>query len=216
MSAAIAFYDVRYRADGSEEDWTQVRFPVDADIIIPDVVRGADYLLQIRSVSSAGRTSEWVDAPVSVPDTNREGAAALPVNATANIPSVWDVDTEVTFTATTDGSGDSLATIDVSAGTLVMGGRTVTYSASSGTITGTPGQTKRVYLYYDDPRLMGGARTLGVTDNYITSVSGNGRVAIIGINVTFPNIGDPPSTGGGNIGGGGGGGGGNSPGQDPL
>src|SRR5690606_29476041 len=117
MSAAIAFYDVRFRVDGSEEEWTQIRFPVDADIVIPDVVRGADYLVDVRSVSAEGRTSEWVELEVTVPTSNREGAAALPANAVGNITSVWDVDTEVSFEAVTDGSGDSEATIDVSAGT---------------------------------------------------------------------------------------------------
>lgn len=208
MSAAIAFYDVRYRVDGSEEDWTQVRFPVDADIVLRDVVRGADYLLQIRSVSAQGRTSGWVDAPVTVPTTTREGSLALP-NGT-NLGSVWDYDTEVEYNST-----DSTATIDFLGGTLVAEGKTVVYGPSSATIAVTPEEEFTLYMWLNDPKRAGGTVQLEVSRNFIDSVAAPGLVALSPIILQAPPVGGT-SSGGGSIGGGGGGGGGRSPEVAPL
>lgn len=205
MTAAAVFYDVRYRIDGGDSDWTVERFPVGADIVLRGMVRGESYEIEIRAVAANGRTSTWVDCSTNVPATAREGAAALPVNAVGNRASVWDIDTDVTYNAT-----DSSATISVSAGTLRIGAQAISYEASSGVVSGSASTTKTVFLYYDDPRLQGGARTLGITESFIESMSGNGRVAIISLEINFPTTGGS-SSGGGNIGGGGGGGGTVSP-----
>lgn len=205
----IVATDIRWRSasDLGEGAWITRRLAPGEALTLRELERGVEYEVQARNIGANGRASAWVSRTITVPETNRRGASALPVNAVGNIPSVWDVDTEVTFSASTDGGGDSTATISASAGTLVIGGQTVTYGASSGTVTGTGGTTKRVFLYYDDPRLQGGSRTLGITDSFITSMSGNGRVAITNLLIEFPGIGAPPNTGGGGIGGGGGGGG---------
>jgi len=110
------------------------------------------------------------------------------------------VDTSVTFSA-----DSSTATISVSAGTFLVGGQSITYSASSGTVSVSPGVEKTFYLYYDDPRMQGGSLPLGITDDRITSMAGNYRVAISSVRFTPPNPGDPPISGGGGIGGSGGG-----------
>ena len=208
MSAAIAFYDVRYRVDGSEEDWTQIRFPVDADIVLRDVVRGANYIVQIRSVSAQGRTSDWVDAPVTVPTTNRVGSLALP-NST-NLGSVWDYDTEVEYNST-----DSTATIDFLGGTLVAEGKTISYGPSSATIAVTPEEEFTLYMWLNDPRRLGGTVQLEVSRNFIDSVAAPGFVTLAPITLKAPPIGGT-SSGGVNMGGGGGGGGSRNPPQSEI
>lgn len=196
MSAAIAFYDVRYRVNGSEEDWTQIRFPVDADIVLRDVVRGAEYLVQIRSVSAEGRTSDWVDAPVTVPTTNREGALALPA-ATVARSGIWNEDTQIEFSSTS-----SSATITLSAGTFVCDGRTITYNGGAVAVPGAPLAEKTFWLYYYDPTLTGGSRPLYATEDYTVAAGSSGNVIVAPLFIEFPDVG---GTGGGSGGVGGGG-----------
>lgn len=208
----IIAQELRYRIAGAEEtEWIVDRIPAGQNIELRAVRRGVTYDVEIRNVDHTGRMSAPATLQHTVGATIREGALALPVNSVANISSVWDVDTSVTYSAT-----DSVATLSVSAGTLVIGGTTIHYNASSASVAGAPETSKTVYLYYDDPRLAGGTVDLGVTEDYITSMSGNGRVAITAVKITFPAVGAPPSTGGGGIGGGGGGGGAKNPAYDEL
>lgn len=100
-----------------------------------------------------------------MPDTNRVGAAALP--NVGNQQSMWDMTKSVTFVASSDAEGASVATISVTAGTLVVGSVQVAYAASSASLTGTAGQKVTVYLYYYDPQLQGGSRQLRVTTNVV-------------------------------------------------
>lgn len=199
--------EVRYRPSGEDNaSWTAFRIGVNDDIELTGVTRGITYDIEIRNIDNTGRMSEPVSITHTVGSTIREGALALPVNSIANISSVWNVGTSVTFSAT-----DSSATISVSAGSLVIGGEQINYGASSAVVTGDPEVKKTYYLYYDDPTLSGGTLPLGVTEDFITSMSGDGRVAINNIEITFPAVGAPPVTGGGGIGGGGGGGGTKNP-----
>lgn len=201
--------EVQYRPfDGDGDAWVLKRFEIGQDIVIDELIRGVSYEINIRYVAANGRSSDWVPALTTVADTNRIGAAALP--NIGNQQSMWDLDTSVTFAASSTIEGASVATISVTAGDLVIGSQTVSYGASSGTITGTAGQQIVVYLYYDDPFLQGGTRTLGITTNIVESANVNGRVAISNINLTFPAAGGS-STGGGSIGGGGGSGGAKNP-----
>lgn len=203
----IIAQELRYRIAGAEEtEWIIDRVPPGQNIELRSVRRGITYDVEIRNVDHTGRMSAPATLQHTVGATIREGALALPVNSVANISSVWDVDTSVTYSAT-----DSVTTLSVSAGTLVIGGTTIHYNASSAAVVGAPETEKTVFLYYDDPRLEGGTADLGVTDDYITSMSGNGRVAITSMKIVFPAVGAPPSTGGGGIGGGGGGGGTKNP-----
>lgn len=196
----IVAQEISYREYGSGEGFTVYRVPDGADITLRDVIRGLTYEVEVRNVDHTGRLSVPATFTHTVSTAAREGALALPTNVFANVPSTWDVDTSVTFSA-----DSSTATISVSAGTFLVGGQSVTYAASSGTIAVSPGVEKTLYLYYDDPRMQGGSLPLGITDSRITSMAGNYRVAISSVKFTAPNPGDPPVTGGGGIGGRGGG-----------
>lgn len=217
MSAPAVFWDIRYRPAGSQDEWVTERIPVGAEIRLTGVQRGVTYEGEASAVSATGRRSSWRQWGVTVASTNRTGAAALPVNSIANQASGWDMDTSVEYLASTDGSGHAEAVITVSSGSLIVGDVTVTYAASSGSVVGEPGTQRRVYLYYDDPRLQGGVRALGIADTIVESMRGAGRVAIGNVTLAFPQIGDPPISGGGGIGGGGGSGGAHvSPEEVPL
>lgn len=208
MTVETIAYDVRFRPIGDDESsWVTKRFESQQAIVIEEPLRGIQYEINVRSVAANGRSSEWIPVPVTVPDTNRVGAAALP--NIGNKQSLWDLQTSVTFAATSSAEGNSVATISVTAGDLVIGSQYVSYGASSGTITGNAGDKVTVYLYYDDPYLLGGTKPLGITTNIVESANVNGRVAISSLDITFPAAGGS-SSGGGSIGGGGGSGGANT------
>ncbi|MCD7096929.1 hypothetical protein [Stenotrophomonas sp. MMGLT7] len=204
MTAATLFWDLRYRPAGTDGAWKQQRFPVAAGVSVPALPRGEQYQAQIRAVAASGKCSAWVDCDFTVGNTNRVGAAALP--NIANQQSMWDIDTSVTYAAVSPEDGTSTATISVSAGTLVIGSQRITYGASSATIDGTAGEQVRIYLYYEDPNLLGGTLPLHLTTDIVESASADGRVAISFLDLTFPAAGSSGS-GGGGIGGGGGSGG---------
>jgi len=210
MTVRVSFYEIRYQTatSGDDEDWIVERVPATTSVSLKGLQPGVQYLFEARSIGANGRSSDWVPVLVTVPDTNRTGALALPTNVIGNRASMWNVDTSVTYAATSPLTGQGTATISVSAGTLVIGGSTIAYAASSAEISGNPGTTRTVYLYYDDPRLEGGSRPLGMADNIVESANADGRVAIIAMTITFPAPGGTGG-GGGGIGGGGGGGGAN-------
>lgn len=201
--ATTTAWDLRWRP-ASGGAWSTMRVPYGSEIAITSLPRGEAFQAQIRAVAASGKSSPWVDCDFTVGTTNRTGAAALP--NVANQQAMWDVDTSVTFAASSDSAGASVATISVSAGTLVIGDVTVEYGASSATLTGTAGDSVTVYLYYDDPDLAGGTLPLGVTTNIVDSANAAGRVAISTLTFTYPAAGGS-SSGGGGIGGGGGSGG---------
>lgn len=211
MTVRITGYEIRYRpADDDDADWLAERVPPTPNIALTGLQSGVLYLFEARSIGGNGRSSDWVPVLVTVPETNRTGALALPTNVIGNRASMWNVDTSVTYAATSPAAGASSATISVSAGTLVIGGSTIAYGASSATVTGTAGTSKIVYLYYDDPRMQGGSRVLGVADNVVESANVDGRIAVTSLKIDFPAAGGSGG-GGGGIGGGGGGGGANNP-----
>jgi hypothetical protein len=154
--------------------------------------------------------------------TNTSGASwtagALPYDMyinSCNVYSVQDLATEVTGTLSTQknlpsvtfgnyGSGWSglsltysatttSATISASAATLQAGGDAINYSASSVTLSGTPGSVVKYYLYYSDAGMAGGSKTLQATTNQITALSNNSYVLLGSCTVTYPTSG----TGGG-------------------
>ncbi|OBU50167.1 hypothetical protein [Stenotrophomonas maltophilia] len=209
MTVPIASYELRVREVGAPDTAWQYRSQVAGQVfVVRELQRGTPYELQMRSIGVNGRASDWVDVAVNVPDTNRVGAAALP--NIGNQQSMWDMTTSVTFAASSDAEGASVATISVTAGTLVIGAVQVAYAASSASLTGTAGQKVTVYLYYYDPQLQGGSRQLRVTTNIVETANTNGNVAITALQITFPPAGSS-GTGGGSIGGGGGSGGAKNP-----
>lgn len=209
MTVPTAAYELRFRPVGSPDQAWQYRSQVVGQVFaVREMQRGTQYEAQIRSVGVNGRVSAWVDIQVEVPDTNRVGAAALP--NIGNQQAMWDMSTSVTYAASSDAEGASVATISVTAGTLIIGSVSVSYGASSATVTGAAGEKLIAYLFYDDPRLEGGSKALGVTTNVVETANVNGRIALSAVVVTFPAAGGT-STGGGSIGGGGGSGGARNP-----
>ena len=203
MKSPVTGVEVRWRAvDGTDvTDWSYQRFLPGQPVTLPGVVRDTEYDIEICYLGLRGTRSAWVALPRhTVASTNREGAAALPPVTVGNVSSRWVSGTAVSYTAT-----DTLATINVTAGTLQVADKQIAYGASSAEIAGTAEETKTVYLYYDDPRLAGGTRTLGVTTNAVTSLAASGRILIAELQITFDVAGGTGTGGGGDIGGGGGG-----------
>jgi hypothetical protein len=202
--------DVRCRSrmggPGDDEgEWIEQRFAPGDQVRIRGLTRDVPYEFQSRHVGVGGLASDWVPMGThTVAGTNRRGAAALPPVTVGNVASRWVSGTAVTFTAT-----DTSATITVTAGTLQIGGRQISYGASSATIAGAANEVRTVYLYYDDPQLVGGTRTLGVTTDAVASMASHSRIFIAALKVTFAPTGGT-SDGGGDIGGGGGGSGTNT------
>ncbi|WP_372382119.1 fibronectin type III domain-containing protein [Xanthomonas sp. NCPPB 1068] len=207
MSAPAQFHEVRYRIIGAEPtEWVVQVVAASSDVTLDGLTRGAQYEIQIRAVARNGRKSNWVNVTSTVATTNREGAAALPTNAVANQASMWGLATSVTYAASTTAEGVATATISASAGSLVIGSKTINYGPSSATVSGAAGQVVKYYLYYDDPQLTGGSKVMGLASNIVDSANVDGRIALAPITVTFPAAGQSGS-GGGSIGGGGGSGG---------
>lgn len=205
MRSPVTAVEVRWRATDTEA-WHTRRFLPGVPIKISEIENGQSYDIEARNLGMNELASEWVAATVSVPVNHRTGVLALPPNAITNQSSMWGMDTEVTYSAASPETGDATATISMTAGSLVIGDKTLSYGASSAAVTGPPSTSRTVYLYYDDPRLEGGAKTLGVATTPVAAANVYGRVAITSVVVTFPAPGESGG-GGGGIGGGGGGGG---------
>lgn len=203
MKDKVIAREVRWRTvdGGVPGTWTYERVALGSAWSLPGVVRGAVYEIEVSNLGAHGTRSTWTVVPAhTVAASNREGAAALPPVSVGNVSSRWVAGTAVNYSATA-----TQATITVTAGTLQIGEKQVAYGASSAVITGTASEQRTVYLYYDDPRLGGGTRTLGVTTDPVTSLAAFGRIFIARLQVTFDVAGGGGSSGGGGIGGGGGG-----------
>lgn len=168
---------------------------------------GVVYEIEARNLGLGGLASEWVVVPFTMPETNREGAAALPPVTVGNAASRWISGTAATYSAT---SGE--ATISVTAGMLQVGDKQISYGPSSVVVSGLPNTAVRFWLYYDDFHFQGGTRTLGATADPTASMASDGRILISPLDVTFASPGGSTG-GGGDIGGGGGGSGGGRPGN---
>lgn len=110
----------------------------------------------------------------------------------ANYASGWSGLTFSTSTTTTN------CAISISAATLRAGSVAVAYNASSINVAGSAGTTKTVYLYYDDDNLNGGSCTPNATTSIITALSGDGRVLLGSLSITYPTSGT--TSGGGDKG----------------
>lgn len=202
MAATPVTLEVRYRLGGLNAAWTVKRFPAqDTTVTLHGVTRESLYEIQARYIGDNGVPSAWVPVTVVV-GTGRTGVAAYPPGIAAGT-GIWLTGMPVNWSAS-----PTSATISVAAGTLQLPDQTIAYNASSGSVAGTAGQTVTYHLYYDDPQLQGGARTLGITTDVTAAKNGYGRVYITDVPVTFPVSGT--GSGGGEGGGGSGGGGGGS------
>lgn len=192
----------------TDNDWVTRRMPV-GPVKLEGLPPGT-YDLELRYEYAGGRLSQPRLLTHTVAAPSRRGALALPPSAAANLPSVWDYDTEVVYNAT-----DSTATIIFEGGTLKSPDGEVVYGPSSATIAVVPEETFTLYLWINDPWMEGGTLPLEVSRNFMDTIA-PGNVALPKMTLTAPPIGGT-SSGGGNVGGGGGGGGGNtSPEQAPL
>ena len=214
MKSPVTAIEVRWRLAG-DAAWQLRRYVPGAQIKIREIGRGDEYEVEARSIGVGQLASDWVPATVLITPTNRTGPLALPTNVVGNQSSMWNIGTSVTYAAVSPTSGDGEATISVSAASLIVGSRTINYAASSATITGAPGTSKRVYLYYDDFNFRGGSRPLGVADNIVSAANADGRIALTSLLLNFPEPGGSGG-GGGDAGGGGGGAGPRDPGESEL
>lgn len=216
MKSPTVAVEVRWRRIGEDADaWQVRRFLPGAKAEIRAIERADEFEVEACAIGVGDLRSKWVAANVTVPPTHRTGPLALPTNVVGNQSSMWNIGTSVTYAAVSPTSGDSEATISVSAASLIVGSRTINYAASSATITGAPGTSKRVYLYYDDFNFRGGSRPLGVADNIVAAANADGRIALTSLLLNFPEPGGSGG-GGGDAGGGGGGAGPRDPGESEL
>jgi hypothetical protein len=114
----------------------------------------------------------------------------LPLVTWGNYGGGWS-GLSIPYTTTT-----TSCTFTPSAATFVGGGDSIAYNASSLTVSGTAGSTVTYYLYYDDPGMTGGSKTLQATTNQITSLNANGRVLLGKVAVTYPTSGTGGGSGG--------------------
>jgi hypothetical protein len=210
MGTPTLSIEVRWRVAGSGQPWSVGRYPPDAtNITIPGLIRGVTYEGQARSIGPGGLASEWVPITFEVPNGTRTSATGLPPVVAGNVASRWISGTQLSW------SGNSTTiTISVSAGVLQVGDKQISYGPSSAEITGTAGEVRTVYLYYDDPYWQGGSRTLGVTTDSVASMAAAGRILIDRLTVTFASSSGGTTGGGGDVGGGGGASGPRCPSED--
>ncbi len=129
-------------------------------------------------------------------------------NLQINYGSAWKSGAAITYTASA--GSPATATISVTAGVFVIGGREYGYDASSVNVSGTGGTTETFWLYYEDPGLSAGAKTLHANTDGRVTYNSNSRVIVGAVQVAFPASGSGSGGGttpGGNGPGGGGGGG---------
>lgn len=110
-----------------------------------------------------------------------------------NFGSGWTSGGAISYSAT-----PTSATISVTAGTFAMGSQQVSYSASSASVSGTSGTSTTFWLYYDDPGLTGGSKTLVASTAVVDTYNSDSRVLVGSVAVAFPASG---SSGGGGSGG---------------
>ncbi len=117
----------------------------------------------------------------------------------AGAQAVWQ-NLSITYTAAA--GWPATATISVSAAQLLgalQNGATISYNASSASVTGTGGTTVTFQFYYIDPKLAGGSLTLYATSNGNDLRQNLGIVWIGSVSVAFPTSGTGAGSGGGGL-----------------
>lgn len=110
-----------------------------------------------------------------------------------NFGSGWTSGGAISYSAT-----PTSATISVTAGTFAMGSQQVSYNASSVNVSGSASTSATFWLYYDDPGLTGGSKTLVASTSVVDTYNSDSRVLVGSVTVAFPASG---SGGGGGSGG---------------
>lgn len=98
-------------------------------------------------------------------------------------------------------SSGTTVTFTVAAVSVQAGGFTVSYSASSGSVTQAAGTTVTYYLYYRDPTSAGGSKTLNITTS-VQALAAYGDIVLLGSADVTVNSGGGGTSGGGSGGGG--------------
>lgn len=107
-----------------------------------------------------------------------------------NLTAGWSSGGDVTYVFA--GGNPATLDFDVSAGTMKSSGHSISYNAGSAQVTQTRNTSEQYYLYYDDPAMEGGTKTLHVSTNPDVTYSNPGYVLVKGPVVVFI-----PSSGGG-------------------
>lgn len=152
----------------------------------------AAYVKLFNSATSGASRFDDVQVARAVPLSSQVAGTLstqrnLPLVTWGNYGGMWSGLTLNYSTTTTS------CTFSASAGSFVGGGDSIPYNASSVTVSGTAGSTVVYYLYYDDPSMTGGSKSLQATTAQLTSLNANGRVLVNKVSVTYPTSG----TGGG-------------------
>jgi predicted phage tail protein len=122
----------------------------------------------------------------------------LPV-AVGSLRSQW---IGITLSYTSADGSPPTATISISAATLQIGDTSISYNASSVSLTGTSSSTVTYYLYYRDPGFQGGSCTLNASTTGSDLTAFNDAIYVGSIDVTYPASGGGAGGGSGHAGGG--------------
>lgn len=114
----------------------------------------------------------------------------LPLVTWGNYGGGWS-GLSITYNTTT-----TSCTFTASSGSYVGGGDSIAYNSGSVSVSGSAGSTVTYYLYYDDPGMTGGSKSLQATTNQITSLNAAGRVLLGKATVTYPTSGTGSGGGG--------------------
>ena len=149
----------------------------------------SDPLILYYGPSGSDSTRTFASANVAI---SASGKAKLS-GAGTNYAAGWQ---GAAITTSYNSSSPATVTFNVASGTFVTLGANVSYSAGSATVSQARNTTVRYYLYYNDPGLTGGGKTLQVdTDAYVT-YSTPGFVLIGQVDVTIPASGSGSGDGG--------------------
>ncbi|MGV8944627.1 hypothetical protein [Thermomonas sp.] len=130
------------------------------------------------AVADASATRAAADVWLAENGENKLGGFQL------NYGSAWKSGAAVTYSAAA--GSPATATISVTAGVFAIGSREYSYSGSSAAVSGTNGTTTTYYLYYEDPGLAAGTRTLNASTDPKVSFNNDSRVFVGLVNVAFP------------------------------
>jgi hypothetical protein len=156
---------------------------------------GAAYFELIFAVSDPGSGYGYGDIrniECRVNDVRVAGSGArigdqrnLLQRTVTNIPS--KVGSTISYSASA--GTPATATISVGSFTVLAGSVSVSYSASSASVTGTNGTASSYYLYMNDPSYAGGTQTLVATTTQNDLYSGDGYVYVGYVTVNYPSSG---------------------------
>lgn len=94
-----------------------------------------------------------------------------------------------TITFSASAGTPATATISVTAGSFAIGSKSYSYSASSVGVTGTNGTSVKYYLYYDDPGLAAGSKTLYASTDATVTYASDSKLFVGEVTVVFPSSG---------------------------